>query len=148
MNVWIRLLMVSNVSLYRLTGGRLGSRMAGQNVLLLHTTGRKSGKTYTTPTNYYRDGANYVVVASNWGKDQHPAWFYNLLHQQIATIQVKDKLIRVRPSQASATEYDRLWSLVSGQNAYYVRYQQQTGRKIPIILLTPETSNIRSESQG
>jgi F420H(2)-dependent quinone reductase len=137
MNLWIRLLMVTNVFLFRLTGGRLGSRMAGQNVLLLHTAGRKSGKAYITPTNYYRDGEDYLVVASNWGKDRHPAWFYNLMHQETATIQVKDKLILVRPRQASAAEYDQLWALVSSQNAYYVRYQAQTGRKIPVVILTP-----------
>jgi deazaflavin-dependent oxidoreductase (nitroreductase family) len=137
MNFWIRLLMVTNVFLFRLTGGFLGSRMAGQNVLLLHSTGRKSGKAYITPTNYYNDGENYVLVASNWGKDRHPAWFYNLMHQQTATIQVKDKLILVRPRQASLAEYDRLWALVSSQNAYYVRYQAQTGRKIPVVILTP-----------
>lgn len=138
MNIWVKLLMVSNVFLYRLTGGRLGSRMAGQNVLLLHTTGRKSGKPYTTPTNYYRDGVNYLLVASNWGKDQHPAWFYNLIYQPVTTIQVKDKLIPVHARQASPAEYDRLWTLVSGQNVYYVRYQQQTGRKIPVVILTPD----------
>ena len=147
MNVWIRLLMVTNVFLYRLTGGRLGSRMGGQNVLLLHTTGRKSGKAYTTPTNYYRDGNNYLVVASNWGKEQHPAWFYNLMQQQTATIQVKDKLIRVHPSQAAAAEFDRLWALVSSRNTYYGRYQAQAGRKIPVVILTPETGIIGSERQ-
>ena len=147
MNMWVRLLMVTNVFLYRLTGGRLGSRMAGQNVLLLHTTGRKSGKAYTTPTNYFRDGENYLVVASNWGKDQHPAWFYNLMQQQTAAIQVKDKLIRVHPSQAAAAEYDRLWALVSSRNTYYGRYQAQAGRKIPVVILTPETGIIGSERQ-
>jgi len=63
MNIWVKLLMVTNVFLYRLTDGRLGSRMAGQNVLLLHTTGRKSGKSYVTPLNYFRDGKNFLVLA-------------------------------------------------------------------------------------
>jgi deazaflavin-dependent oxidoreductase (nitroreductase family) len=129
--------MVTNVFLYRLTGGRLGSRMGGQNVLLLHTTGRKSGKPYTTPINYYLDGENFLVVASNWGQDHHPAWFYNLVHQPVTTIQVKERVIRVRASQASGEDYDRLWNLVAGQNAYYMRYQQQTRRKIPVVILRP-----------
>ena len=148
MNVWIRLLMVTKVFLYRLTGGRLGSRMAGQNVLLLHTTGRKSGKPYTNPLNYYRDNGNYLVVASNWGKDRHPAWFYNLMKQPTTTIQVKEHLIQVRASQAGAVEYDRLWSLVAGQNAYYVRYQQQTGRKIPLVILAPEDAISAGEERA
>jgi len=101
MDIWIRALMAMNVFIYRLTRGRLGSKMAGQSVLLLHTVGHKSGAAYTTPINYYRDGEAYVVVASNWGKDSHPGWFYNLMHQGTATIQVKERKIRVRARQAT-----------------------------------------------
>ena len=101
MDIWIRALMAMNVFIYRLTRGRLGSKMAGQSVLLLHTVGRKSGAAYITPINYYRDGEAYVVVASNWGKDSHPGWFYNLMHQGTATIQVKERKIRVRARQAT-----------------------------------------------
>lgn len=64
MDIWIRALMAMNVFIYRLTRGRLGSKMAGQSVLLLHTVGHKSGAAYTTPINYYRDGEAYVVIAS------------------------------------------------------------------------------------
>jgi len=66
----IKLLMTINVFLYRLTNGVIGGKMGGQSVLLLHTIGRKSGKSYITPTNYFRDGKNYVLVASNWGKSK------------------------------------------------------------------------------
>jgi F420H(2)-dependent quinone reductase len=137
MDFQIRLLMAVNTFLYRLTGGKLGSRMAGQSVLLLHTTGRKSGKSYTTPINYYRDGLNYVLVASNWGKEKNPAWYYNLLHADSTTIQVKNQTIRVKPGLAAAGDYDRLWAHVTSLNKFYTQYQQQTGRKIPIVILTP-----------
>lgn len=133
----IRLLMAVNKFLYRVTGGRLGSRMAGQSVLLLHTTGRKSGRSYTTPTNYYLDGKNYVLVASNWGKEHNPAWYYNVLHMDETTIQVKNQTIRVKPRQATAQEYDRLWQMVTSRNKFYTQYQQQTDRKIPLVILTP-----------
>ena len=136
--MWIKVLMAMNVFLYRLTRGALGSRMAGQSVLLLHTIGRKSGKAFTIPLNYYRDGENYVVVASNWGKEYHPAWFYNLMQQGRTEIQVKDRKMHVQASQATGDDYDRLWKVVTGQNDYYVRYQKQTDRKIPLIILTPE----------
>jgi deazaflavin-dependent oxidoreductase (nitroreductase family) len=139
MNIWIRSLMSTNVFLYRLTGGRLGGKMGGQNVLLLHTIGRKSGKTYITPTNYYRDGENYVLVASNWGEASHPSWYFNLLHQPSTHIQVLDQLIQVQAHPASGEEYARLWSYVTGKNAFYVRYQQKTKRQIPLIILTPHS---------
>jgi len=136
--MWIKVLMAMNVFLYRLTRGALGSRMGGQSVLLLHTVGRKSGKAYTIPLNYYRDGENYVVVASNWGKGYHPGWYYNLMQQGRTEIQVKDRKMRVQASQATGDEYERLWKVVTSQNDYYLRYQKQTDRKIPMVILTPD----------
>jgi len=62
---WIKLFTSANAFLFQATKGRLGNRMGGQSVLLLHTIGRKSGKAYTTPLSYYRDGNAYLVVASN-----------------------------------------------------------------------------------
>ena len=138
MSIWIKVLMSVNIFLYQLTGGRLGSKMAGQSVLLLHTTGRKSGQTHITPTNYYRDGQNYVLVASNWGKTHHPGWFYNLMDQPVTTIQVKNHSLHVKARQAAGEEYDRLWKYVTGQNDFYIRYQNKTRRKIPLMILTPE----------
>jgi F420H(2)-dependent quinone reductase len=135
--MWIKILMAVNVFLYRLTGGRLGGRMAGQSVLLLHTVGRKTGKTYITPTNYYLDGDCFILVASNWGRDNHPAWFHNLMHQPEATIQVGSRILRVKARAAEGIDYARLWQDVTGKNDFYVRYQQQTSRKIPIVVLDP-----------
>lgn len=129
--------MSSNILAYRLSGGRVGSRMGGQSVLLLNTTGRRSSKPHTTPTNYYLDQGRYVIVASNWGSDHHPAWYFNLLHQPAVTIQVKEKVIKVSAIPAEGDEYDRLWCLVTHSNPFYNRYQQKTRRKIPLIILTP-----------
>ena len=137
MAIGTRLLMVVNIALYRVSAGRVGGKMAGQSVLLLNTVGRKSGKRVTTPINYYMDKDRYIVVASNWGSDHHPAWYYNLLHQPAATIQVLSKVIRVSASLAEGDEYERLWCYVTKQNAFYTRYQQQTRRKIPLVILTP-----------
>jgi F420H(2)-dependent quinone reductase len=137
MGIWIRVLMTLNVFFYRLTGGMLGSKMSGQSVLLLHTVGRKTGKAYVTPINYYRDGDRYVVVASNWGKESNPAWYHNLMRQSSAFIQVKAHSIRVRPSLAEGETYTRLWSLVTSKNEFYIRYQQKVTRQIPLVILTP-----------
>ena len=134
---WIKLFTSANAFLFRMSGGRLGNRMGGQSVLLLHTVGRKSGKPFTTPLSYYRDGSAYLVVASNWGKDVHSAWFYNLLEHPQTTIQVGGKVIPVEARPAEGEEYDRLWALVTRLNDQYIKYQTGLARKIPIVILTP-----------
>ncbi len=129
--------MEANVFLYRLTNGALGGRMGGQSVLLLRTVGRKSGREYTTPVNYYRDGEHYVLVASNWGKDSQPAWYLNLMRAGSAEIQIKSLLVKVSARRAEGDEYERLWRYVTSKNNFYPHYQQQTRRKIPIVILAP-----------
>jgi deazaflavin-dependent oxidoreductase (nitroreductase family) len=137
MDFFIRIMTRIHVALYRLSGGRLGAQAGKQSILLLHTTGRKSGKSYTTPLAYFRDGDNYLIVASNWGKDRNPGWYHNLMHQLQTTIQVKSQTLAVQARQAQADEYTRLWELVSDRNEQYLRYQEQTPRQIPIVILTP-----------
>ncbi len=127
----------ANAFVFQLTKGRLGSRMGKQSVLLLHTVGRKSGKAYTTPLSYYRDGQNYLVVASNWGKEEPPDWFRNLMQSPRTTIQVQDKAIAVEARQAEGQEYGRLWQVVTRQNSQYLEYQKGMSRRIPIVILTP-----------
>src|SRR5690242_9728906 len=66
------------VSLYRLTNGRVGGHVAGLQVLLLTTVGRKTGAERTTPLGYFMEDGNYIITASNAGRDTNPAWFHNL----------------------------------------------------------------------
>ncbi len=138
MNFWIKVLMAVNIFLYRLTGGWLGGRMQGQNVLLLDTVGRKSGRRHTTPVNYFRDGENYLLVGSNWGKPGQAAWYLNLMQQPEARVQVGKRTFQVRARPADEGEHARLWGYVTSLNPFYTRYQAQTKRQIPIVILTPE----------
>jgi deazaflavin-dependent oxidoreductase (nitroreductase family) len=115
----------------------LGNRMGKQSVLLLYTTGRKSGKPFVTSLSYYRDGSAYLVVASNWGKENHPDWFHNLMHLPQTTIQVGTRSIHVAAHSAQEEEYPRLWQLVTQKNEQYIQYQSGMKRKIPIVVLTP-----------
>ncbi len=138
MEFWVKILMALNIFLYRLTGGVLGGRMMGQNVLLLTTVGRKSGKERITPVNYFRDGENYLLVGTNWGKQGQAAWYLNLLRRPEAHIQVKRQVLAVTARPAGENEYGRLWGYVAGLNPFYPRYQAQTRRRIPIVVLTPQ----------
>ncbi len=143
MNTMTKLFVAANASIYQMTGGRLGSQLGPQSVLLMHTVGRKSGKSFTTPLTFFRDGENYLVVASNWGQETHPNWFLNLMQQGRTTIQVKDKMIQVRARQAEGEEYQRLWKVVSSRNPQYLQYQKGLQRQIPIVILTPVAPTTR-----
>jgi F420H(2)-dependent quinone reductase len=136
MKVFVNIMMKVNVFLYRLTNGWIGGRMAGNSVLLLNSIGRKSGKLHTIPINYFRDGDNYLVVGSNWGKDNHPGWFFNLKSRPDTTIQIGNRVIQVHSYEVDGDEYERLWKFVTAQNNFYVNYQAHTNRNIPIVILT------------
>ncbi len=142
MNFWIKVLMAINIFLYRLTGGVLGGRMMGQNVLLLTTVGRRSGKERVTPVNYFRDGENYLLVGTNWGKPGQAAWYLNLVKHPEAYIQVKQLKLKVDARDADRDEYPRLWAYVTSLNPFYPRYQAQTRRRIPIVILTPQKPSL------
>ena len=135
MGFGVKLLMAGNIFIYRLAKGRVGDRLASQSILLLNTTGRRSGKTFTTPLNYYRDGEDFILVASNWGNEHNPGWFYNLINQEEAVVQVKDRPITVHASVIEGEDYERLWQLVTEKNAFYKKYQSKTRRRIPLVRL-------------
>ncbi len=78
----------AHLGIYRLTRGRVLGRVAGMPVLLLTTTGRRSGRARTTPLTYFEDGTDLVVVGSNGGEDQAPAWWLNLRDEPHATVTV------------------------------------------------------------
>lgn len=123
---------------YRLSGGRLGSRLGRVDILLLTTTGRRTGRRWTTPLSYLRDGADLVVIASNGGSDRHPVWYLNLLAQPRATVELRERVLSVTARTAAAEERTRLWPRIVGMYAGYERYQRRTSRQIPVVLLRPE----------
>ena len=123
--------------LYRLTGGRVAGRFRGIPILLLTTTGRKSGKPHTWPLLYFRNEGRYVLIASNWGQNHHPAWLLNLRENPQATIEIGRQRIDVTAEEASGDERDHLWQGAVGAYSGYSRYQQRTDRPIPVVVLTP-----------
>lgn len=107
-------------------------------ILLLTTTGRKSGKQRTTPLAYVSDGDSYVVIASNGGQATHPGWFYNLQNQPQATIQVKSQMFGVVAKEATLEQREQLWAKVIKIEPAYQKYQQGLTRQIPVVILQPE----------
>ena len=123
---------------YRASGGRIGGRVRKTApVLLLTTTGRKSGKPRTLPLLYLEDGGAYVVIASLGGAPKHPAWYLNLQANPAAEIEFGTRKLDVTASTAMPEERARLWPLAVQIYAPYEDYKAKTTREIPIVILTP-----------
>jgi deazaflavin-dependent oxidoreductase (nitroreductase family) len=121
--------------LYRLSGGRAANRVWHLSILLLTTTGRKSGTPRTTPLCYFTDGDDLVVVASNGGMDWFPDWWLNLQSQPRATVEIGRSRRTVVARQASPDERERLWATLTALAPGYLEYQKRTRREIPLGIL-------------
>jgi deazaflavin-dependent oxidoreductase (nitroreductase family) len=126
------------ISDFRATGGRMSGPMAGRSLLLLTTTGARSGEARTTVLGYGRKGDRYVVIASNNGAPAHPAWYHNLLADPHATVEVGPEKIAVRARTAEPRERDDLARTVP----YLAQQQDLTSREIPLVVLERESSRL------
>ncbi|NYF57227.1 nitroreductase family deazaflavin-dependent oxidoreductase [Micromonospora purpureochromogenes] len=118
------------------TGGEQGHEWRpGVFTLLLTTRGRRSGKLRRTALIYGRDGDDYLVVASQGGAPQHPAWYLNLLADPEAEVQVGAETFAVRARSAGPEEKPRMWRTMTDIWPAYDDYQTRTDREIPVVVL-------------
>lgn len=122
---------------YRRSGGRLLGRMGGRPVLLLQSTGRRSGQTHITPVQYLADGDTFVVVASNAGAARPPAWYLNLRANPHARVALGARSIDVRAQEAAGQEREALWERLTDANRYLKRAARKAGRDLPLMALVP-----------
>jgi deazaflavin-dependent oxidoreductase (nitroreductase family) len=128
----------THLAVHRVTRGRVLGSVAGMPVLLLTTTGRRSGRARTTPLTFFRDGTDLVVIGSNGGADRPPDWSLNLQHTPRAVVEIGTDTLLVTARPASGQQRERLWVVITATYAGYARYQERTTRRIPVVLLTPE----------
>ncbi|GAA1482767.1 nitroreductase family deazaflavin-dependent oxidoreductase [Gordonia sinesedis] len=133
-----------NTRLYRLTGGRLGSRWRFGSafrqpapVCLLTTIGRKSGQPRTVPLLYLRSGDDIVVVASQGGMNSNPAWYLNLTANPHVTVQIGADTTDLIARTASDEERTRLWPELVALYRDFDTYAQWTDRTIPVVVCSP-----------
>jgi deazaflavin-dependent oxidoreductase (nitroreductase family) len=131
-----RFLNITVVALYRWSGGAIGGKMGQARVLLLTTTGRRSGQPHTIPINYFdADNGNVFVVASNGGRETNPAWYFNLTANPRAEIQIGRERAAVNATVAPPDERARLWQRLVAVMPLYQRYALKASREIPIVVL-------------
>jgi len=121
--------------LFRWSGGRLLGKLAGMDVLILTTTGRRSGEPRSTCLTYFRDGDACVVIGSFLGEPRDPGWVHNLRANPEATIELGRETRKARGREASGEERERLWRRCVEIQPDYRDYEAQTSRVIPVVVL-------------
>ena len=113
---------------FRANQGKVGGRYAKAPLLLLTTTGAKSGQAITRPVAYTRDGERFVVIASYGGGPKNPAWYYNLVAHPEATVEVGNERFRVKATVATGEERRRLYDRQAAQLPNFAEYEKKTKR--------------------
>jgi deazaflavin-dependent oxidoreductase (nitroreductase family) len=121
---------------FRANDGRLGGAFKGAPMLLLTTTGARSGRERTTPLAYTTDGDDLVVIASMGGAPKHPAWFHNLVANPGVTVEVGADTFAAHAVAVEGDERDRLYAQMAAILPNFTEYQQKTSRRIPVVVLT------------
>jgi deazaflavin-dependent oxidoreductase (nitroreductase family) len=125
-----------HVRRYRETDGAVGHVWRrGAKVLLLTTTGRRTGQPRTTPLIYENAGDGYVIVASKGGAEEHPGWYRNLVANPKVDVQVLEEGFPATARTAHGEEREELWRLAALQWPDYDLYQTRTSRQIPVVVL-------------
>jgi len=124
-----------HVRRYRETDGEVGHEWNGTSILLLTTTGRRSGEERTNALIYGRHGDDYLVVASKGGSDRPPSWFVNLRAQPEVEVQVKGDRFRAHARTATPEEKPEMWAEMASHWPAYDEYQRKTTREIPVVVL-------------
>lgn len=120
---------------FRAKGGRVGGNFAGAPLLLLTSTGAKSGKPHTAPMMYLQDGDRWVVFASYAGAPTNPAWYHNVVAHPDAVIEVGTETVEVTAVVTEGAERDRLFAEQVARYPGFGEYQEKTTRVIPVVAL-------------
>jgi deazaflavin-dependent oxidoreductase (nitroreductase family) len=121
---------------FRANAGRVGGNYEGRPLLLLTTTGRKTGRTYTTPVMYLAHGNGYCVFASKGGAPEHPAWYRNLVANPRVIVEVGTERFEAQATVVGPDERDALYRKQSSLYSQFAEYQRKTTRTIPVVRLT------------
>lgn len=120
---------------FRANAGKVGGPFAGRPMMILTTTGAKSGKPRVVPLVYTTDGDNYIIIASKGGAPTNPDWYYNLVANPVATVEVGRETFQVRAREVKGSERRRLFDAQAELMPGFKDYEQKTTREIPVFVL-------------
>lgn len=123
---------------FRATGGKVGKRLVDNDMLLLTTTGRTTGRAHTVPLLYLRDGDRLVVFASWGGRDVHPHWYLNLACRPRVEVELPGERRSMTARVARDVEREEWWGRARAAYDGYAVYQGRTERQIPVVFLEPQ----------
>jgi deazaflavin-dependent oxidoreductase (nitroreductase family) len=122
---------------FRANGGKVGGQFAGSPMLLLHTTGARTGQERVKPLVYQRDGDRLVVFASKGGAPTSPDWYHNLVVNPGVGVEVGTETVPMRARVAEGDERERLWTRQKELMPGFADYEAKTARQIPVVVLEP-----------
>ncbi|MFD3647790.1 nitroreductase/quinone reductase family protein [Streptomyces cyaneofuscatus] len=120
---------------FRANAGKVGGPFAGADLLLLTTTGARTGRPHTTPLGHVRDGGRVLVVGSNLGAPHHPDWYHNLLAHPAVQVELGDQEFETVAVPAEGATRDELFARVVAEAPGYADYQEATDRVLPVVVL-------------
>jgi len=120
---------------FRSSGGNVGGQFAGAPMIIVTHSGAKSGKSYTTPLVYSKDGDRYVIIASKAGAPNNPSWYHNLVAHPEVTLEIGAEKFKARAKEVKGEERDRLFAAQAKMMPQFNDYAKKTARKIPVFVL-------------
>jgi deazaflavin-dependent oxidoreductase (nitroreductase family) len=120
---------------FRANGGKVGPPFEGAPMMLLTTTGAKSGQPRTTPLVHTTDGDRLVIIASKAGAPTNPNWYHNLLKSPVVTVEKGTEKFQARATVVTGAERDRLYAAQAALMPNFAEYETTTTRKIPVVVL-------------
>lgn len=122
---------------FRANHGQVGGPFEGAALLLLHSTGAKSGQERVHPMMYLADGERYLVFASKAGAPDNPDWYHNVKANPEARVEVGDDTVDVRAEEVTGVERDLLYAKQASVHPGFAEYEAKTSRTIPVVALVP-----------
>jgi deazaflavin-dependent oxidoreductase (nitroreductase family) len=120
---------------FRANQGKVGGAFEGATMLILRSTGAKSGQERVSPLVTARDGERYILIASKGGAPTNPDWYHNLVANPVATVEVGTETFQVRATEAKGEERDRLYKILADERPGFWDYTKMTDRVIPVFSL-------------